>query len=300
MSEEPVAGPSRPPNGKMDGSAPIESPELKPEKRKKGRRHPLPWFKTGGLPTSEMHTTAWTMVSGEELPTVSEDDQAKMKRWIERDAAYERQYAIDRTFVRSEISRSARMGFAAGDWLGPHQAVGVLEGPPKIRFPQERLSTLAAGKAGQRAARNAKLSREQLAAIADQGESLVPVRLDVEHGEFKLRDVFTWNLDDKHLTPDLFASTLLDDLKIPEPQHRQFKKDVVNSITEQLEEARKGRFAANVMPPDAHPGDDSTAFWEKWRRGERKAAPVSLKESSSTSHDELRIVIKARLICTPT
>lgn len=55
----------------------------------------------------------------------------------------------------------------------------------------------------------------QLHEIADLDEVLVPIRLNLEYDNFRISDFFLWNLNEKVLTPEMFAITLCQDLDLP-------------------------------------------------------------------------------------
>lgn len=55
----------------------------------------------------------------------------------------------------------------------------------------------------------------QLREIADLDEVLVPIRLNLEHENFRISDFFLWNLNEKVLTPEMFAVALCQDLDLP-------------------------------------------------------------------------------------
>ncbi|KAI9106083.1 hypothetical protein DFS34DRAFT_45418 [Phlyctochytrium arcticum] len=57
--------------------------------------------------------------------------------------------------------------------------------------------------------------REQLKDVADRTVQLVPIRLDLEVEGVKLRDQFTWNLNETLITPEQFAQLLADDFDTP-------------------------------------------------------------------------------------
>lgn len=50
---------------------------------------------------------------------------------------------------------------------------------------------------------------------AKEKEELIPIRLDIEIDGQKLRDTFTWNKNEKLITPEAFAEVLCDDLDLP-------------------------------------------------------------------------------------
>ena len=163
----------------------------------------------------------------------------------------------------------------------------------RIRWPAERIREQQQGKGKGRAARMPKLSKDQLIALADDEETLIPIRLDIEHGELKLRDVFTWNLRDPHMTADVFALTLCDDLQLPE---NPFRREIAGLITEQLEDARKSSTAAHVHSKAAPEQEDTELFWSKWREagGVSGEPSVPVAAGMPADHEELRVVIRVR------
>lgn len=87
-----------------------------------------------------------------------------------------------------------------------------------------------------RRARRLPLKKENVELQSDVVEELVPVRLDVEMGQIKLRDTFTWNLHDRYTTPELFAEHLVEDFRVP-PEIREPVKQMVNrDIQEQIQD----------------------------------------------------------------
>ena len=64
-------------------------------------------------------------------------------------------------------------------------------------------------------------------------EDLVPIRLDMEIDGRKLRDVFTWNRNEKYITPEMFAELLCDDLQL-NPQ--VFANAIAAQIRGQIEQ----------------------------------------------------------------
>lgn len=68
---------------------------------------------------------------------------------------------------------------------------------------------------------------------ADQGDDLVPVRLDMEIEGTKLRDTFTWNRNEQVITPEMFAEVLCDDLDL---NPMMFVPAIATAIRQQLEQ----------------------------------------------------------------
>ena len=79
-----------------------------------------------------------------------------------------------------------------------------------------------------------RTSRKDLAIQAEQGEELVPVRLDIEWGKIKLRDTFTWNLNDRTTSMDYFAEKLVEDFGLEVRECRPLIGYVATAIRDQV------------------------------------------------------------------
>lgn len=103
------------------------------------------------------------------------------------------------------------------------------QGPPRIIYPKEK------PRPGKRTTPALpKPSRKDMKEQAEQYEELVPIRLDVDWDKVKVRDTFTWNLNDR-LTPiDLFSAQLVEDLGLKAPSDRPVFDQVQQQIREQL------------------------------------------------------------------
>eukprot|EP00117_Sycon_ciliatum_P028550 scpid61358/ scgid22922/ SWI/SNF-related matrix-associated actin-dependent regulator of chromatin subfamily B member 1 len=67
----------------------------------------------------------------------------------------------------------------------------------------------------------------------EQAEVLVPIRLDLEIENHKLRDTFLWNKNESMITPEQFAELLCDDMELPSPL---FVQPIANAIRGQVEQ----------------------------------------------------------------
>ncbi|KAL9558748.1 hypothetical protein MBANPS3_000734 [Mucor bainieri] len=67
--------------------------------------------------------------------------------------------------------------------------------------------------------------------MSDVSEMLVPVRLDIDMDDVKLRDVFLWNMNENYLTPEKFAELLCEDLQL---EYHKFIKPIAESIRAQI------------------------------------------------------------------
>ncbi|KAF2878107.1 hypothetical protein BDV95DRAFT_480117 [Massariosphaeria phaeospora] len=102
--------------------------------------------------------------------------------------------------------------------------------PSRLQYPMH------SKRPGNRRARVLTVRKKDNAAQADQIEELVPVRLDIELDKIKLRDTFTWNLNDRFTDPSLFAETLAEDFQLP-PESKQHVTQLINrEIQEQIQD----------------------------------------------------------------
>ncbi|KNC96804.1 uncharacterized protein SPPG_08006 [Spizellomyces punctatus DAOM BR117] len=76
-------------------------------------------------------------------------------------------------------------------------------------------------------------TENQMVDIAEREEALVPIRLDLEIEGIKLRDTFTWNLNETLINPDQFAEMLCDDLHLPAAI---FVPHIARAIREQVDD----------------------------------------------------------------
>jgi SWI/SNF-related matrix-associated actin-dependent regulator of chromatin subfamily B member 1 len=89
-------------------------------------------------------------------------------------------------------------------------------------------------RAGNRRAREIRVTRKDMGKQAEQAEDLVPIRLDIELDKLKLRDTFTWNLHERTITPEQFAEHLIEDFQIPPENMQAVMQHVVREIREQM------------------------------------------------------------------
>lgn len=72
---------------------------------------------------------------------------------------------------------------------------------------------------------------DALQQVAELEEILVPIRLEIEIDGYKLKDTFTWNLNDRLITPEDFAVLLCEDLELP---RALFYIPIVQSMKKQI------------------------------------------------------------------
>ncbi|KAI7897650.1 uncharacterized protein BX663DRAFT_527449 [Cokeromyces recurvatus] len=74
-------------------------------------------------------------------------------------------------------------------------------------------------------------TQESLNRVSETTEILVPIRLDIDLDDVKLRDVFLWNMNEQYLTPEMFAELLCEDLQL---DTTKFIKPISESIRAQV------------------------------------------------------------------
>ncbi|KAI8804743.1 hypothetical protein BJ742DRAFT_823091 [Cladochytrium replicatum] len=93
------------------------------------------------------------------------------------------------------------------------------------------------------------ITERSLNDVAEIPETLVPIRLDIEFENVKLRDTFTWNMNDEHINPTAFAEQLCDDLQISPALTPLFVQAITLSIREQVEDYKNNSPLAVHLPP---------------------------------------------------
>ncbi|KAL9617441.1 MAG: hypothetical protein Q9160_007753 [Pyrenula sp. 1 TL-2023] len=87
---------------------------------------------------------------------------------------------------------------------------------------------------GSRKSRPPRVAKKDVLIQAEQAEELVPIRLDIEWGKIKLRDTFTWNLNDRTTPIDYFAEKVVEDFGLQVDQCKPLVHLVSQSIQEQI------------------------------------------------------------------
>ncbi|CAG8520111.1 13777_t:CDS:2 [Acaulospora morrowiae] len=90
-------------------------------------------------------------------------------------------------------------------------------------------------------------SQKELDRNAEYEEVLIPIRLDIDLDTHKLRDTFTWNLNEKLVSPEHFAEILCHDLDIPAIE---FLAPIADSIRKQIQE-HYSIMESNFPPEDS-------------------------------------------------
>lgn len=132
---------------------------------------------------------------------------------------------------------------------------GRTDDRPRLEYPMHRRPP-----AGRRT-RGLRVPRKEINQQAEYLEELVPVRLDIELDKLRLRDTFTWNLNDRLVAPMHFAETLVEDLKLPQESSSHLTRQVHQELVDQLHNYFPHIYPSGVpaepdLPYGAHKNDD--------------------------------------------
>ncbi|CCX11448.1 Similar to SWI/SNF chromatin-remodeling complex subunit snf5; acc. no. Q09699 [Pyronema omphalodes CBS 100304] len=130
---------------------------------------------------------------------------------------------------------------------------GHTDGPPRVIYPCMRK------RPGGRKARELRLSRAAVQEQAEQLEMLVPVRLDIDYNQIKLRDTFTYNMHERTVPLEIFVEQLVEDFHLP--LNQALIGMVSQSIREQVTDYHPHIVLADepldpVLPYTAYKNDD--------------------------------------------
>ncbi|CAG8454110.1 14633_t:CDS:10 [Ambispora leptoticha] len=148
-------------------------------------------------------------------------------------------------------------------------------------------------------------SGRELEEIAYKEDSLVPIRLEIDLDGHKLRDTFTWNMNETIITPEQFAEVLCDDLRFP-------SASFVPAIAKQIHEQIQGFYlhpaiTASTLPPlapnEVNSGKSTESFLKivdklKNANSGENSDDMDIEIPERVDHDqlvdegELRILIK--------
>ncbi len=85
--------------------------------------------------------------------------------------------------------------------------------PFGVLFPSQKRAELDQSHRGHRP--HIPLKRSLMDLVSQQGEDLVPIRLEIDHEHWRLRDTFTWNAQDSHINVEAFAQSICEDIGLP-------------------------------------------------------------------------------------
>ncbi|WFD34942.1 SWI/SNF chromatin-remodeling complex subunit [Malassezia cuniculi] len=228
----------------------------------------LPPKSAVGLPVTPMNTRV-SRVSEE--PKLDAKDEKELRRVMDQDAAFSALFAKQHQMADTELRKRAVVGELPW-FLKP--ALDSRPGQPlSIVFPSQR--------------RDGNKMRPALGkgtlAVADRPTMLVPIRLEIEHEPYKLRDTFVWNAaeDDKAL--EVFATTLCDDFGLPPSVFVELIRDSVHSqVAEYVSE--HALFPRGHDSGRGHLAVDSLKEWESIREEALGGATAPLPPHAADLH----------------
>ncbi|CAE6370089.1 unnamed protein product [Rhizoctonia solani] len=239
---------------------------------------------------------------GGALPPVREDEMKAIKGWMSRDAAFQKVYDKVNAYRTEE---EANLRHAKHAWWEADEYAGLgMAGKFQIWWPadQRKIKEKKMKALGRKEFDVAKIVKSGQA--IPPLELLVPIRLEIDNDHYRLRDTFTWNLNDQTISPEIFAQCLCDDYQI---QSNTVVQAVAKSIAEQLQEHR-----THIVEPASGPKRDemrgeltekSEDWWAKWRRREVEDAidvdeepEDGDKDNEKEANEELRVLVKVDVI----
>ncbi|KAJ1950335.1 SWI/SNF chromatin-remodeling complex subunit, partial [Linderina macrospora] len=147
--------------------------------------------------------------------------------------------------------------------------------PVSIVMPEQR--KLAPGRL-----RTLRFSKKQLRAQAEKTEILVPIRLDLDADGYRLRDTFTWDMNNELISSDRFARSLCIDVGLPQ---ELFVPMIVQAIEEQVDDFRQYGYTAETS---------SESLKRSLKAADDASNSQELAEGDELAwvDDELRVVIR--------
>ncbi|KAI7877998.1 SNF5-domain-containing protein [Lichtheimia hyalospora FSU 10163] len=143
-----------------------------------------------------------------------------------------------------------------------------------------------------RASRELRFRHDQLVEQGEKDDTLVPIRLELEVDGYKLRDTFTWNMNETLITPEQFAEIMCEDLQLPPST---FVPLISRGIRDQLEDYYLNAGSA-VMDGDGSDAEKETAeFLAQCNDSSQYVVKVEKEEDlerRKRKHTELRMLIK--------
>ncbi|KAG0664242.1 SWI/SNF chromatin-remodeling complex subunit [Rhodotorula mucilaginosa] len=240
------------------------------------------------VPLRKSTTVIRETETGEEFPSVSEKDQRRIKQWMERDAAYEDEVIAANYDLRVSMQTLFHQAAREQDWLG-YPTDPQHRGPPRIQFPADRRAEQARGTRGPYR-KPVPLSKSYARAISKTQEVLVPIRLELEWEMYKLRDTFTWNLAETAITPQIFASHLCADFRLP---REPFEREIVNAVQKQLTEAQLGASYSDHLADRLTTAREESRRWLEGRATKRRRTKRSEVEVNASGSEGEKIGAEA-------
>lgn len=134
---------------------------------------------------------------------------------------------------------------------------------------------------------------------AAMSETLVPIRLDIEHDPYKLRDTFMWNAVEDEASLDLFAASICEDLGVPSKVFTELIKTAVQTQVNEFATTMALRMSTMSEYDDTrgHLTESDADAWRRLRSCELDpVADTHTDTQACDAEDELRVVIKIDIL----
>ncbi|KAH0260616.1 SNF5-domain-containing protein, partial [Aureobasidium melanogenum] len=189
-------------------------------------------------------------IQRDSLYAAAMNDQAEKSRKLLRLKEQEKEWYLHEGRQQRQQHPGAVFGYGYAGYGN-----GRTDDRTRLEYPATRR------RAGNRRTRELRVARKDAGQQAEYLEELVPVRLDLELEKLRLRDTFTWNLNDRLVSPQLFAENLIEDLKMPMEQSQMLARQVHQELLDQLNNYYPhvypaGQAAEPETPYNAHKNDD--------------------------------------------
>ncbi|CAG8538666.1 10718_t:CDS:10 [Acaulospora morrowiae] len=247
---------------------------------------------TGDISTKKSQSSS-SGKSYEPAPDLTPVQKQYLEQYVRRDLLYQqaldiqskRQMSIineKRREIERHQTRSGILAFGPGyEGYGN----GLTGTRFRIVYPNERKR--------HKKTREFKFSHQQLRDIAEKEDNLVPIRLEIDGADgYKLRDTFTWNVNETCITPEHFAEVLCDDLRFPAST---FAPLIVKQIRDQLQGYILHPLSSTKPPTSSLTADvfSDLKTSSSTDDGENDSELTLSNDSmNECAHEELRILIK--------
>lgn len=222
------------------------------------------------------------------LPILSEAEQKAVQRWIQTDKAYLDSMDGERSRVRKRMTRWAQSRELDIPWWQPRRGetpFNQARNRLTIIWPDEKIALRA--RTSHRNRREIRFTPAQLRQMAHVEDQVIPVRIELEHDQWKIKDTFMWNCVDTLVTPELFAQCLCHDFGVPEGI---FVSRIAAVIRDRVKEYQNQVLPVLARPTDATRGKidpegdgEARAMYEIFRRA-REDTPEDAEHTLVNGH----------------
>ncbi|KAI0795518.1 hypothetical protein C8Q75DRAFT_746367 [Abortiporus biennis] len=243
------------------------------------------------------------------IPPLSEEEIANVQKWMQADKDYEGMYRKmrERMVDEMKVVVSNTRGWWEKEPLDPMTAMQQHRRRPE-KFQLIGMKTGKEDRRSKKAGRREgfKLPRTVDPEEAARPEQLVPIRLEFDVEHHKMRDTFTWNLNDPIITPEIFAQSIVDDYGLASSYHAIITKTIQDQLSDFKahsttfgEDGVSNALQDDIVNKGVIDDESEATWWESWRnfvRSDAVAKPPVRPESRSRKR---RKVVKDEVVEPP-